>query len=105
MGRIIDIRALVTEGDPVAGVGGQFLGSLHLIQIAVAEIHASLVELVKDISQFDSVTGTSTVPTPIKELLDCKIAKSAEIMDSVVSLVERGALLETPVWTRGRSLV
>ncbi|CAE6347638.1 unnamed protein product [Rhizoctonia solani] len=103
--RIVGIRALVTGGDPVAGVGEHFFSSLHSIQITVAEIHASLVELVKDISRFDSVTGTSSIPASIKESLDRKITKSAEILASVAGLTERGTLLETPVWTRGEAKV
>ncbi|CAE6520032.1 unnamed protein product [Rhizoctonia solani] len=103
--RIVDIRALVTGGDTIAGVGEQFHSSVQSIQTTMAEVHASLIELVKDISRFDSVTDASNIPTPIKESLEKGVTKSAEILASVVCLQERGAMLGTPVWTQGEANV
>ncbi|KAF8758346.1 ATPase [Rhizoctonia solani] len=103
--RIVGIRALINGGDPVASVGEQSLGSVHSIQATVAEIHASLAELVKDISRFHSVADTSDVPVTIREVLENATTESAEILTSITSLKKRGTLLEIPIWTRGEAKV
>ncbi|CAE6540331.1 unnamed protein product [Rhizoctonia solani] len=103
--RIVDIRSLVAGGDIIASVGEEFYSFVQLIQTTVAEVHASLVELVQDITRFDLVTSTSNIPAPIKESLDNNVAKSAEILDAVSCLKERGALLRTPMWTQGEAKV
>ncbi|CAE6514392.1 unnamed protein product [Rhizoctonia solani] len=103
--RIVNVRSLVTGGDRIAGVGEKFYSFAELIQRTVAEVHASLAELVQDITRFDSVTSTSSIPAPIRELLDNGATKSAEILTEVSRLKECGALLGTPVWTQGEAKV
>ncbi|KAJ1310100.1 hypothetical protein OPQ81_006847 [Rhizoctonia solani] len=103
--RIQDIHALVAGGDTIAGVGEGFYSSFQSTQITLAEVHASLVELVQDITRFDLITCTSNIPPLIKESLDNSVTKSAGILASVSSLKERGALLKTPVWTQSETEV
>ncbi|KAH7340561.1 hypothetical protein B0J17DRAFT_704975 [Rhizoctonia solani] len=102
---IVNIHALVTEGDTIVWVGRGFYSSVQSIQTKVAEVHASLIELVQDITRFDVVTGTSNIPASIKESLDDSVTQSSEILAAVLSLKERGALLGTPVWTQGEAKV
>ncbi|CAE6410316.1 unnamed protein product [Rhizoctonia solani] len=103
--RLVDLRSLVAGGDAIAGVGKRFFNSVQLIQTTLAEIHASLVELGQDITRFDLVTDTSSIPATIKSLVDNSVTKSAEILAAASSLKERGALLGTPVWTQGEAKV
>ncbi|CAE6509447.1 unnamed protein product [Rhizoctonia solani] len=103
--RIVDIRALLSKGDTVVWIGREFYSSAQSIQTKVAEVHASLIELVQDVTRFDIVTGTSNIPAPIKESLDDSVTKSSEILAAVSSLKEHGALLGTPVWTQGEAKV